>query len=166
MTARVQRITPFLWFDGNAEEAATFYVSVFDNARLTRVARYGKEGAQASGQGEGAVMTVAFELDGQSFVALNGGPVFQFNPAVSFVVNCATQDEIDYYWGRLSEGGDASAQQYGWLRDRFGLSWQIVPVQLPELLAGDDPAKASRTMQALMQMKKIDLGALRRAAAD
>lgn len=146
MTARVQRITPFLWFDGNAEEAATFYVSVFDNARLTRVARYGKEGAQASGQGEGAVMTVAFELDGQSFVALNGGPVFQFNPAVSFVVNCATQDEIDYYWGRLSEGGDASAQQCGWLRDRFGLSWQIVPVQLPELLAGDDPAKASRTM--------------------
>ncbi|KGV81859.1 3-demethylubiquinone-9 3-methyltransferase family protein [Burkholderia pseudomallei MSHR4375] len=166
MTARVQRITPFLWFDGNAEEAATFYVSVFDNARLTRVARYGKEGAQASGQGEGAVMTVAFELDGQSFVALNGGPVFQFNPAVSFVVNCATQDEIDYYWGRLSEGGDASAQQCGWLRDRFGLSWQIVPVQLPELLAGDDPAKASRRMQALMQMKKIDLGALRRAAAD
>lgn len=150
MTARVQRITPFLWFDGNAEEAATFYVSVFDNARLTRVARYGKEGAQASGQGEGAVMTVAFELDGQSFVALNGGPVFQFNPAVSFVVNCATQDEIDYYWGRLSDGGDASAQQCGWLRDRFGLSWQIVPVQLP----------------ALMQMKKIDLGALRRAAAD
>lgn len=116
MTARVQRITPFLWFDGNAEEAATFYVSVFDNARLTRVARYGKEGAQASGQGEGAVMTVAFELDGQSFVALNGGPVFQFNPAVSFVVNCATQDEIDYYWGRLSDGGDASAQQCGWLR--------------------------------------------------
>ncbi|AOK28409.1 MULTISPECIES: VOC family protein [Burkholderia] len=164
MTASVRRITPFLWFDRNAEEAVTFYISVFDNARITRVARYDKASARVSNQEEGAVMTVAFELDGQDFVALNGGPVFQFNPAVSFVVNCATQDEIDYYWDKLSEGGDARAQQCGWLKDRFGLSWQIVPEQLPALVADADPERAARAMQALMQMKKIDLAALQRAA--
>jgi predicted 3-demethylubiquinone-9 3-methyltransferase (glyoxalase superfamily) len=164
MSQRVQRITPFLWFDRDAEAAAAFYVSVFDDARITRVARYGKAGAQASGQQEGAVMTVAFELDGQSFVALNGGPVFQISPAVSFVVNCETQAEIDRYWTRLSEGGDEHAQQCGWLKDRFGVSWQIVPVQLPTLLTESDPPRAQRVMEALIQMKKIDLDALHRAA--
>lgn len=164
MSQRVQRITPFLWFDRDAEAAANFYVSVFDNARIVRVVRYGKAGAQASGQQEGAVMTVGFELDGQSFVALNGGPAFQFTPAVSFVVNCETQDEIDRYWAHLSEGGDERAQQCGWLKDRFGVSWQIVPVQMPELLAGDS-ARAERVMAALMQMKKLDLGLLQQAAA-
>ncbi|WP_179404131.1 VOC family protein [Burkholderia guangdongensis] len=165
MSARVQRITPFLWFDREAEAAATFYVSVFDHARITRTVRYGKAGAHASGQTEGAVMTVAFELDGQSFVALNGGPAFQIGPAVSFVVNCVTQAEIDHYWTRLAEGGDERAQQCGWLKDRFGVSWQIVPVQLPTLVDDGDPARAQRVMEALLQMKKIDLAALQRAAA-
>ncbi|WP_175886299.1 VOC family protein [Burkholderia sp. BCC0044] len=164
MNSHIQRITPFLWFDRDAEAAAGFYVSVFDNARIVHVARYGKAGAQASGNAEGAVMTVAFELDGQAFVALNGGPMFQMTPAVSFVVNCRDQAEIDHYWARLSEGGDARAQQCGWLRDRFGVSWQVVPVQMAELMTGD-PARAERVMAQVMTMKKLDLGALQRAAA-
>jgi predicted 3-demethylubiquinone-9 3-methyltransferase (glyoxalase superfamily) len=165
MSERVQRITPFLWFERDAEAAAAFYVSVFDRARITRVLRYGQAGAQASGQAEGAVMTVAFELDGQAFVALNGGPAFQIGPAVSFVVNCESQAEIDHYWARLAEGGDERAQQCGWLKDRFGVSWQIVPVQLPALVADADPVCAQRVMAALLQMKKIDFAALERAAA-
>ncbi|WP_176041340.1 VOC family protein [Burkholderia stabilis] len=164
MSTRIQRITPFLWFDHDAEAAANFYVSVFDDARIVHVARYGKAGANASGQAEGAVMTVAFELDGQAFVALNGGPVFQITPAVSFVVNCHDQDEIDRYWARLSEGGDARAQQCGWLRDRFGVSWQVVPAQMSELMTGDS-ARAERVMAQVMTMKKLDLAALQRAAA-
>ncbi|KUY85068.1 hypothetical protein WL93_06690 [Burkholderia diffusa] len=164
MSQRIQRITPFLWFDHDAEAAARFYVSVFDDARILHVARYGKSGAQASGQAEGAVMTVSFELDGQAFLALNGGPAFPLTPAVSFVVNCRDQQEIDRYWTALTEGGDERAQQCGWLRDRFGVSWQVVPVQMPELMAGD-PARAERVMAQVMKMKKLDLHVLEQAAA-
>ncbi len=160
----IQRITPFLWFEHEAEAAAQFYVSVFDDSRIMHVARYGRDGARAAGQPEGTVMTVAFELAGQAFSAINGGPMFRITPAVSFVVNCETQDEIDRYWAALAAGGEAGAQQCGWLRDRFGVSWQIVPVRLPELL-GADAACSARVMAALMTMKKLDLAELERAAA-
>jgi predicted 3-demethylubiquinone-9 3-methyltransferase (glyoxalase superfamily) len=165
MTERIQRITPFLWFDGNAEAAANFYVSVFDDSRIVQVARYGRAGAQASGRAEGTVMTVSFELDGQAFVALNGGPAFRITPAVSFVVNCRDQQEIDRYWAALSEGGDERAQQCGWLLDRFGVSWQIVPARLSALMSGD-PARAERVMAKIMTMKKLDLRELEQAATE
>jgi predicted 3-demethylubiquinone-9 3-methyltransferase (glyoxalase superfamily) len=161
---RFQRITPFLWFNDNAEEAAHFYVSVFENSRILSSARYDKEAAQASGRPEGSVMTIAFELDGQKFTALNGGPVFSFTPAVSLVVNCHTQDEVDHYWNALSQDGDPSAQQCGWLKDRFGFSWQIVPTQLFDYLGQPDAAKARKAMQAILQMKKIDLAVLKATA--
>lgn len=153
----MQRITPFLWFDQDAEQAARFYVSIFGNARIDAIQHYGREGAQASGLPEGTVMTVSFELDGMKFVALNGGPHFKINEAVSFVVNCETQAEIDHFWDALSADGDPAAQQCGWLKDRFGVSWQIVPSRLPELLQG---ANSGKVMQTLMQMKKLDLAAL------
>jgi len=156
----MQRITPFLWFDSDAEAAANFYVSIFQDARIEGVWHYSREGAAASGQPEGAVMTVAFELDGMKFVALNGGPHFKINEAVSFVVNCDTQAEIDHYWNALADGGNPDAQQCGWLRDRYGVSWQIVPTQLPELLQG---ANAGKVMQALCSMKKPDLDVLKSA---
>jgi predicted 3-demethylubiquinone-9 3-methyltransferase (glyoxalase superfamily) len=165
MTERIQRITPFLWFDGNAEAAANFYVSVFDDSRIVQVARYGRAGAQASGRAEGTVMTVSFELDGQAFVALNGGPAFRITPAVSFVVNCRDQQEIDRYWAALSDGGDERAQQCGWLLDRFGVSWQIVPARLATLMSGD-PARAERVMAKIMTMKKLDLHELEQAATE
>ncbi|HGL4262147.1 VOC family protein [Burkholderia dolosa] len=165
MTERIQRITPFLWFDGNAEAAANFYVSVFDDSRIVQVARYGRAGAQASGRAEGTVMTVSFELDGQAFVALNGGPAFRITPAVSFVVNCRDQREIDRYWAALSDGGDERAQQCGWLLDRFGVSWQIVPARLSALMSGD-PARAERVMAKIMTMKKLDLRELEQAATE
>ena len=158
-----QRITPFLWFHDQAEDAARHYVSIFDSARIQSTTRYGPEAASASGQPEGTVMTVAFELDGQSFVAINGGPAFTISPAVSFVVNCADQAEIDHYWERLGDGGDPASQQCGWLQDRFGVSWQIVPAELPDILTGPDPARARRVMTAVLAMKKIDLAAVRRA---
>ena len=164
MQKPVQRITPFLWFDDQAEEAVAFYVSTFENSRVDTVVRYGKEGAEASGRKEGSVMTIAFQLAGQPFTAINGGPVFHFTEAISFVVHCETQAEIDRYWAKLSEGGDESAQQCGWLRDRYGLSWQIVPIALPELLSDPDPERARRAMQAMLGMKKLDVAALRRAA--
>ncbi|MDR7098440.1 putative 3-demethylubiquinone-9 3-methyltransferase (glyoxalase superfamily) [Lysobacter niabensis] len=157
--ARPQRITPFLWFDTRAEEAANYYASIFDDSRVGTIARYDKAAAQASGMPEGTAMTVAFELDGSPFVALNGGPHFKFTEAVSFVVNCESQAEIDHYWNHLSAGGDPAAQQCGWLKDKFGLSWQVVPVELPQLI------QHPRAMQAMLQMKKIDLDALRKAAA-
>ena len=160
--SNTQRITPFLWFDHQAEEAATFYTSVFGNSRIVTTTRYDKQSAKASGQPEGSVMTVAFQLDGQDFTALNGGPQFKFSEAISFVVNCDTQQEIDHYWIHLSKGGDASAQVCGWLKDRFGVSWQVVPTELPALLS--DPEKSGRVMAALMTMKKLDLDELRRAA--
>jgi predicted 3-demethylubiquinone-9 3-methyltransferase (glyoxalase superfamily) len=165
MTTRFQRITPFLWFDKQAEEAVNFYVSIFENARVLATTRYSKDASKASGQPEGSAMTVSFQLDGQDFTALNGGPHFKFNEAVSLVVNCRTQAEVDHFWNRLSEGGDPNAQQCGWLKDKYGVSWQIVPTELPKLLTDPDPAKAERVMKAMLQMKKIDVDALKRAAA-
>jgi len=159
----MQKITPFLWFDTQAEEAANFYVSIFKNAKIASVARYGEAGARASGREKGTVMTVAFELDGQEFVALNGGPHFRFNEAVSFVVNCSSQEEIDYYWQRLSEGGDPKAQQCGWLKDKYGVSWQVVPTIIRELL--QDPKKSEKLMEAVLRMKKIDIEQIKQAAA-
>jgi predicted 3-demethylubiquinone-9 3-methyltransferase (glyoxalase superfamily) len=155
-----QKITPFLWFDNNAEEAANFYTSIFNHSRITATTRYGDAASQASRQPQGSVMTVAFELDGQPFTALNGGPHFHFTEAVSFVVHCETQEELDYFWEKLS--ADPTAGQCGWLKDKYGLSWQIIPASLPELLGGE-PEKAQRAMQALMQMKKLDIDELRRA---
>lgn len=163
--AIAQRITPFLWFDGQAEEAVAYYIETFDNSRIVNTTRYTKDGAQATGRPEGSVMTIAFELDGQSFTAINGGPHFKFNEAVSFVVNCESQEEIDRYWDRLTAGGDERSQQCGWLKDKFGLSWQIVPRRIAELLNHSDAGKAGRVMAAVIQMKKIDLAALERAAA-
>jgi predicted 3-demethylubiquinone-9 3-methyltransferase (glyoxalase superfamily) len=160
----MQKITPFLWFDSQAEEAANFYTSIFKNSRITGITRYGEEGAQASGRPKGTVMTVAFELKGQEFVALNGGPHFQFSGAVSFVVNCESQAEVDYYWGKLTEGGDPKVQQCGWLKDKYNLSWQVVPTILMKLLNDHDPEKARRVMKAMLQMKKIDIEPLKRAA--
>jgi predicted 3-demethylubiquinone-9 3-methyltransferase (glyoxalase superfamily) len=165
VNTRFQRISPFLWFNDNAEEAARFYVSVFENSRIIDSTRYGKEAAKVSGRSEGSIMTIAFELDGQAFTALNGGPAFSFSPAVSLVVNCHSQEEVDHYWNHLSRDGDPSAQQCGWLKDRFGLSWQIVPTQLVDYLTAPDQAKAQKAMQALLNMKKIDLAALRAAVA-
>jgi predicted 3-demethylubiquinone-9 3-methyltransferase (glyoxalase superfamily) len=159
-----QRIAPCLWFDSQAEEAAAFYVSVFKNSKITSVARYTKAGQDTHKQRPGSVMTVAFELDAQQFTALNGGPVFKFNEAVSLQVNCSNQDEIDYYWGKLSKGGDPKAQQCGWLKDKYGLSWQVVPAILPELLKDHESQTAQRTMDALLRMKKIDIRELERAA--
>lgn len=165
MTSVIRRITPFLWFDKQAEDAAVFYVSIFENSKITSTTRYSGESAKASGQQEDSAMTVAFELDGQKFTALNGGPHFKFTEAVSFVVNCQTQKEIDYYWDKLSEGGNPAAQRCGWLKDKFGLSWQIIPTSLPELLSNPDPAKSRAAMQALLKMKKLDIESLRNAAA-
>lgn len=157
----MQKITPFLWFDDQAEEAANFYTSIFENSRITNIARYGEAGAEASGRPKGTVMTVAFELDGQEFVALNGGPHFKFTEAVSFVVNCETQQEVDEFWEKLSEGGQRV--QCGWLKDKYGLSWQIVPTVLGEMVSDPDPEKSQRVMQAMLQMDKIDIKILKHA---
>ena len=151
------KITPFLWFDSQAEEAAQFYTSIFPNSRIVSTTRYG-EGAPMP---KGGVMTVVFELDGQRFIALNGGPLFKFNESVSFTVDCKTQQEVDEYWAKLTAGGQES--QCGWLKDKFGLSWQIVPTVLGELLSDPDPKKAKRAMQAMLKMKKLDVAALKRA---
>ena len=161
---RLARISPCLWFDDQAEEAATFYTSVFDNARILSVTRYGEEGFEIHGRPAGSVMTVVFELEGHTFTALNGGPVFTFNEAVSFQIHCDTQEEIDHYWTKLGEGGDPSAQQCGWLKDRFGVSWQVTPRITEELLNGDDREKANRVMRALLGMKKLDIAEMLRAA--
>lgn len=165
MNTRFQRVTPFLWFNEEAEDAARYYVSIFDNARILATTRYDKETANAAHRPAGSVMTVAFELDGQAFTALNGGPAFNFTPAISLVVNCRNQAEIDHYWNALSKDGDPSVQQCGWLQDRYGVSWQIVPVQLIELLTAGDEAKAQRVMKAVLSMKKLDLSVLEKAAA-
>src|SRR5216117_850307 len=150
MRKPTQKISPFLWFDHQAEDAVNFYVSIFKNSKIGSVTRYVEEAAKASGRPKGSVMTVAFELNGQEFVALNGGPIFKFTEAVSFVVNCETQAEIDHFWDALTAGGGQEVQ-CGWLKDRFGLSWQIVPTVLNELLTGS-PDKAQRAMAALMKM--------------
>lgn len=158
-------VTPFLWFDGVAEAAAAFYVSIFPNSRITATTRYGEAGQEQHGRPPGSVMTVLFELDGQRFTALNGGPAFRFSPAVSFVVNCRDQDEIDRYWTLLGADGPPESRQCGWLQDRYGLSWQIVPDRLPDLLAASGSAQCERVVRALLTMQKIDLDALERAAA-
>jgi predicted 3-demethylubiquinone-9 3-methyltransferase (glyoxalase superfamily) len=142
-----QRITPCFWFDDQAEEAATLYTSIFPGSRIVTVSRYGEAGREVHGRPPGSVMVVAFELEGQAFTALNGGPVFKFNEAISLQVSCRTQEEVDHYWEKLSHGGDEQAQQCGWLKDRYGLSWQIVPVALMEMMADPDPVKAGRVMQ-------------------
>jgi len=161
--AIAQRITPFFWFDTQAEEAAKFYTSIFKNSKITATTRYAEAGREFHKMQPGTAMTVGFELDGQHFTALNGGPVFKFNESVSFVVHCDSQEEVDYYWEKLSAGGEA--QQCGWLKDKFGLSWQIVPSAMIKMLSDPDKAKSGRVMQALMQMKKLDLPALERAYA-
>lgn len=154
----MQKITPFLWFDSQAEEAAKFYLSIFKNSKIVAVTHYGDAGPGP----KGSVMTVRFELNGEEFVALNAGPMFKFTEAISFVVNCETQEEIDYFWDQLSAGGEKS--QCGWLKDKFGLSWQVVPAALGDLVGGKDPAKSDRVMKAIMQMEKLDLATLERAA--
>ena len=161
--ASVQKITPCLWFDNQAEEAAKFYVSLFENSAMGAVTRYGKEGFEVHGRPEGSVLTVSFRLEGQEFTALNGGPHFKFSEAISFVVRCETQTEVDRYWDKLGDGGDQRAQQCGWLKDKYGVSWQIVPVALFELMSSADSRKSGRVMRAMLQMKKLDETALRRA---
>ncbi len=155
------KVTPFLWFDHQAEKAARYYVSIFPRSKVRDILRYDDASSRASGQPKGSVLTVAFDLDGQPFTVLNGGPHFQFTEAVSFVVHCRTQKEVDYYWRKLSAGGRPG--QCGWLKDRFGVSWQVVPAILPQLLGGRDPAKSARAMQALMKMTKLDIARLQRA---
>ena len=157
----MQKITPCLWFDNQAEEAANFYVSIFKNSKIRNMTRYGEAGAKASGRPKGSVMTAQFQLDGQDFVAINGGPHFKFTEAVSFVVNCETQDEVDYFWEKLCEGGEEV--QCGWLKDKFGLSWQVVPTILGKLMQDKDPEKSQRVMQAMLQMKKLDIEILKQA---
>jgi predicted 3-demethylubiquinone-9 3-methyltransferase (glyoxalase superfamily) len=158
-----QKITPCLWFDNQAEGAARFYTSIFRDSSIRKVTHYGKEGFEIHGRPEGTVMVVEFEIEGHVFTALNGGPIFTFNEAVSFRVRCETQEEIDYYWARLSEGGDEKAQACGWLKDRYGVSWQIVPGMLAGLVGDADSEKSQRAMKAMLQMKKIDIEAIRRA---
>ncbi len=155
----MQKITPFLWFDNNAEQAAEFYVSIFKNSKILNVSRYGDAGPGP----KGSVMVVNFQLAGQEFTALNGGPLFKFSEAFSLVVNCENQQELDEYWSKLTSGGGQESQ-CGWLKDKFGLSWQIVPTELGKLMSAKDPAKANRVMQALLQMKKLDIAKLQRAA--
>jgi predicted 3-demethylubiquinone-9 3-methyltransferase (glyoxalase superfamily) len=159
----ISNLVPCLWFDRGAEEAAKFYTGVFDNSRITEVTRYGRQGHEIHGREPGSVMVVAFELDGHPFTALNGGPAFRFNESVSFQVMCETQQEVDYFWGRLGEGGDPQAQHCGWLKDRFGLSWQIIPRRVLELIRDPDSVKAQRATRALLSMKKLDLPELERA---
>ena len=161
--AKMQKITSNLWFDTQAEEAAKFYTSVFNNAGIGRITRYPKEGFEVHGMKEGTVMTVQFWMEDQEFVALNGGPHFKFNEAVSFIVNCENQQEIDYYWEKLSEGGDKKAQQCGWLKDKFGLSWQIVPTMLLDMYNDEKSKKSERVMRAMLQMKKLDIAKLEEA---
>jgi predicted 3-demethylubiquinone-9 3-methyltransferase (glyoxalase superfamily) len=161
----VQRITPCLWFDSQAQEAAEFYTAIFPDSKIVKISRYGEAGREVHGKPPGSVLTVAFELEGQAFTALNGGPIFKFNEAISFQVNCETQEEVDYYWNKLSAGGDDKAQQCGWLKDKYGLSWQVVPRALVELISDPDPHKSGRVMEAMLKMKKIDIDQLKRAYA-
>ena len=158
-----QKITPFLWFDNDAEEAAKFYTSIFKNSRIKHVTRYGSEGHEIHQRQEGSVMTIVFELDGMEFTGLNGGPMFQFTEAISFHITCDSQEEVDFYWERLSEGGDPSAQQCGWLKDKFGVSWQVIPSALSRMLSDSNATKAQRATKAMLQMKKIDVPTLERA---
>ena len=157
----MQKITPFLWYDDKAEEAANFYVSLFKNSRIVAITRYDESSAAVSGRPKGSAMTVEFQLEGQDFTALNGGPIFKFNESVSFVVNCETQEEVDRFWEKLSAGGQTS--QCGWLKDKYGLSWQIVPTILAKLFQDKDPEKSKRVMQAMLKMTKLDIKTLQQA---
>jgi predicted 3-demethylubiquinone-9 3-methyltransferase (glyoxalase superfamily) len=159
----MQKISPCLWFDDKAEEAAKFYTSIFKDSKIEDVTRYGKEGYEIHGREEGTVMTVEFEIEGQKFLALNGGPIFKFNEAISFQVYCETQEEVDYYWEKLSEGGDEKAQQCGWLKDKYGVSWQIVPTILIKMLKDNDSEKSQKVMKAMLQMHKLDISTLKKA---
>ena len=159
----VQKITPNLWFDRQALEAAEFYTSIFRDSKIKRVTRYGDAGQEVHGMPAGTVMTVEFELEGQEFLALNGGPQFTFSEAISFIVNCETQEQVDYFWAKLGQGGDKNAQVCGWLKDKFGVSWQIVPTILSEMLQDEDAEKSSRVMEAMLKMVKLDIAALQRA---
>jgi predicted 3-demethylubiquinone-9 3-methyltransferase (glyoxalase superfamily) len=157
------KIAPCLWFDSEAEQAVAFYTRIFKNSRVVTTSHYGEAGREVHRRPPGSVMAIGFELEGQSFTALNGGPLFKFSEAVSLQVNCASQEEIDYYWNALTVGADPDAQQCGWLKDRFGLSWQVVPDAIAQIMSDPDAAKAGRAMVALMKMRKIDLAALRNA---
>jgi predicted 3-demethylubiquinone-9 3-methyltransferase (glyoxalase superfamily) len=159
----MQKISPCLWFDDNAEDAVKFYVSIFKNSKIGNVTRYGKEGYEIHKKKEGSVMTIDFEIEGQNFLALNGGPIFKFNEAISFQIYCDTQDEIDFYWEKLTEGGDKNAQVCGWLKDKFGVSWQVVPVALIKMLQDNDSKKTERVIKAMLQMHKLDIDALTKA---
>ena len=159
----MQKITPFLWFKDNAEAAAKFYTSIFKKSKLGTIARYEKAGEKVSGRPAGSVMTVEFQIEGQDFIALNGGPLFKFNESISFVVNCMTQAEVDYYWKKLTAGGGKPVQ-CGWLKDKFGVSWQVVPTALNELMSGKDAAKSQRVMEAMLKMVKLDIKKLKAAA--
>jgi len=162
---RFQKLTPCLWFDDQAEAAAKFYCSIFDHSKITALTHYSKVGQEFHGRPEGSVMTVSFELDGHTFTGLNGGPMFKFNEAISFQVNCQSQEEVDHFWGNLSAGGPVEAQQCGWLKDKFGVSWQIVPVAFMHMMTDADQTKAQRAMQAMLGMKKLDIAELERAFA-
>ena len=157
----MQKITPFLWFDDKAEEAVAYYTSIFKNSKIVNIMRYGENGAEISGRPKGSVMTIAFELDGSAFIALNGGPMFTFSPAISFFVHCQTQEEVDRLWTKLSEGGEK--QRCGWLKDKYGVSWQIVPTVLGQMLQDNDAEKSKRVMNAMLQMDKLDIAGLKRA---
>ncbi len=159
----MQKISPCLWFDDKAEEAVNFYVSIFKNSKFGNVTRYGNEGYEIHKKKEGSVMTIDFEIEGQKFLALNGGPIFKFNEAISFQIYCDTQEEIDYYWEKLTEGGDKNAQVCGWLKDKFGVSWQVVPIALIKMLQDKDSKKTERVMKAMLQMQKLDIDALTKA---
>jgi|SRR5215203_4685869 len=158
-----QGIIPCLWFDNQAEEAARFYTGIFKSSRIITISRYGEAGQEVHGKPAGSVMTVEFELNGQPFTALNGGPDFKFNEAVSFQIMCRDQEEVDHYWNRLSQGGDPAAQQCGWLKDKYGLSWQVVPAALLEMMTDPDREKSGRAMEAMLKMKKIDIAAMEQA---
>lgn len=164
MSERFKRISPFLWFDDKAEEAAKFYVGIFENSKIVGMSKFSGESASVSGKPEGSVMTVDFELEGEPFTALNGGPMFKFNESISFFIRCRDQAEVDKFWDALTPGGDPKAQQCGWVKDKYGLSWQVVPDRFMELVRDPDPARAKRVMDAMMKMKKLDVAALEKAA--
>ena len=161
----IQTIVPCLWFDDQAEAAVKFYTGIFKNSRIMRVSRYGEAGREIHGRPPGSVMVMEFELDGQRFTALNGGPIFKFNEAVSLQIYCESQAEVDHFWTRLSEGGDPRAQQCGWLKDKYGLSWQVVPIAMIEMMASTDTARTQRVMTAMLKMKKLEIAELQRAFA-
>jgi predicted 3-demethylubiquinone-9 3-methyltransferase (glyoxalase superfamily) len=163
--ANIQKITPCLWFDDRVQEAAEFYIGIFPNSKIVNISHYREAGKAIHGKPAGTVLTVAFELDGQTFTTLNGGPNFKFNEAISFQVDCADQAEVDYFWEKLAMGGDPTAQQCGWLKDKYGVSWQIVPRVMIEMLNDPDAEKSQRAMAAMMKMKKIDIAEIKRAYA-